>query len=69
MQSVGSTYAFNDSSKVGIGYPVRSFTTFAAMANEAALSRLYGGIHYNFDNTNGLVCGNSIGNQVKLLNF
>ncbi|MGV3587115.1 MAG: phosphatase PAP2 family protein [Adhaeribacter sp.] len=30
-------------------------------AEEAALSRLYGGIHYRFDNEAGLICGQGIG--------
>ena len=32
-----------------------------AMANEAALSRMYGGIHYRFDNERGLELGRRIG--------
>jgi len=32
-----------------------------AMADEAALSRLYGGIHYRFDNERGLALGRQIG--------
>ncbi|GEO04137.1 hypothetical protein AAE02nite_18010 [Adhaeribacter aerolatus] len=32
-------------------------------AEEAALSRLYGGIHYRFDNEAGLVCGQNIGKE------
>ena len=32
-----------------------------AMAEEAALSRLYGGIHYRFDNEVGLATGRAIG--------
>jgi len=32
-----------------------------AMADEAALSRLYGGIHYRFDNERGLALGQKIG--------
>jgi membrane-associated phospholipid phosphatase len=32
-----------------------------AMAEEAALSRLYGGIHYGFDNEQGLAAGRAIG--------
>ncbi|HNQ54400.1 MAG TPA: hypothetical protein PKG66_03245 [Methanothrix sp.] len=31
------------------------------MADEAALSRLYGGIHYRFDNDKGLESGRMIG--------
>ena len=33
----------------------------AAMAEEAAISRLYGGIHYRFDNDAGLALGRRIG--------
>lgn len=33
----------------------------AAMADEAAMSRLYGGIHYRFDNDAGLALGREIG--------
>ena len=33
----------------------------AAMAYEAAISRLYGGIHYSFDNDAGLDLGRRIG--------
>ena len=36
-------------------------TRLAAMATEAALSRLYGGIHYRFDNEIGLRLGRTIG--------
>ena len=43
----------------------RSFGSFSEAANEAALSRLYGGIHYSFDNVEGLNCGNAIGEYVS----
>jgi len=42
----------------------RDFTSFSQAANEAALSRLYGGIHFSFDNFEGLYCGNAIGEYV-----
>lgn len=42
----GQNFAFADSSEMPYGMPVRSFTSFDAAANEAAISRLYGGIHY-----------------------
>ena len=32
-----------------------------SMADEAAMSRLYGGIHYRFDNEQGLKLGQKIG--------
>ncbi len=42
----------------------RSFTTFSAAARENADSRLYGGIHYRFDNERGLELGTALGNYV-----
>jgi PAP2 superfamily len=39
----------------------RTFTSFEEAAEEAALSRFYGGIHYPFDNSNGLTQGRCIG--------
>ncbi len=38
--------------------------TFRAMAEEAAISRLYGGIHFPSDNNNGLLIGRQIGHRV-----
>jgi hypothetical protein len=39
----------------------RTFTSFSAAANEAALSRMYGGIHFRFSNEDGLSAGVEIG--------
>jgi hypothetical protein len=40
------------------------------MAKECANSRLYGGIHYEMDNQNGLLMGRGIGeNVVKSINW
>jgi membrane-associated phospholipid phosphatase len=41
-------------------FPEKS-TTLLSQAEEAALSRLYGGIHYRFDNDKGRDCGFKIG--------
>ena len=46
------------------GIPERSFTSFRAAASEAALSRLYGGIHYRFDNVEGNKAGRLVGEMV-----
>lgn len=43
----------------------RSFTSLWAAAEEAGMSRIYGGIHWSFDNTEGLACGRSIGELVS----
>jgi len=42
----GDNFVFVDSTEVRYGLPVRKFNSFYDAANEAAVSRLYGGIHY-----------------------
>lgn len=42
----------------------RTFTSFSGAAAESAVSRLYGGIHYRFDNADGLEAGTNIGQYV-----
>lgn len=42
----------------------RSFGSFDEAAAEAAVSRLYGGIHYAFDNDHGLSAGHCIGQAI-----
>jgi hypothetical protein len=42
----------------------RSFNSFSAAAEEAGRSRIYGGIHYEFDNQQGLRAGRRIGELV-----
>jgi membrane-associated phospholipid phosphatase len=39
----------------------RSFTSFDQAAEEAAASRVYGGIHFPFDNAEGLATGHAVG--------
>lgn len=39
----------------------RTFHSFWAAAREAGISRIYGGIHFNFSNTEGLEAGRSLG--------
>ena len=46
------------------GLAIRSFGSFAEAAAEAGMSRIYGGIHFNFDNTAGQTAGNSVGQLV-----
>jgi hypothetical protein len=38
-----------------------SFASFAQAAEEAAINRLYGGIHYRFANEDGMTSGLQIG--------
>ena len=42
----GDNFSFNDNSEVEFELPVRKFASFNKAAVEAAVSRLYGGIHY-----------------------
>jgi hypothetical protein len=42
----------------------RTFDSFDAAAAEAAVSRLYGGIHFAFDNDDGLDSGQCIGQAI-----
>jgi PAP2 superfamily len=57
----GEDFAFDDETHVDDGLPMRSFASFAAAAEEAAMSRLYGGIHYRFGNERGLEQGRCVG--------
>jgi hypothetical protein len=43
------------------GVADRSFTSLRAAADEAGMSRIYGGIHFQFDNMEGLASGRKIG--------
>ncbi len=60
--------AFTDTIRTDhdLGPPVapRSFGSFDHAAYEAAVSRLYGGIHYVFDNQDGLLSGRCIGHTI-----
>jgi membrane-associated phospholipid phosphatase len=61
------TYAFTDTchsrlDTMTMGLPPdRSFASFNEAASEAAVSRLYGGIHYIFDNYDGVDSGVCVG--------
>jgi hypothetical protein len=57
----GDNFAFTDSTEMEFGLAVRSFPSFFAASNEAALSRLYGGIHYRPANENGQIMGLAVG--------
>jgi membrane-associated phospholipid phosphatase len=60
----GDDLAFRDDVEVGYGLPVRAFPSFRAAAGEAAVSRLYGGIHYPMAVENGAVQGRQLGEAV-----
>ena len=66
---IGDQISFTDSSKISYGFAPRSFRNFKEAAQEAAISRLYGGIHYKFDNVNGFNCGQLVARNVEHLNW
>jgi hypothetical protein len=51
-------------SSEGVILPDRTFTSFSQASTEAADSRLYGGIHWRYDNEDGLVGGRAVGHYV-----
>lgn len=61
----GDNFAFEDTTEIQFGLPVRNFISFRNAAKEAAISRLYGGIHYNSAVKNGLSQGILLGNFVN----
>jgi membrane-associated phospholipid phosphatase/methionine-rich copper-binding protein CopC len=60
---LGDNISFNLNS-LGMPGVDRQFTSFNAAATEAGISRIYGGIHFNSANIDGLATGNSVGNYV-----
>lgn len=60
----GSNFGFDDDTETGYGLPVRSFKSFRQAAEEAAISRFYGGIHYREAIEQGTVQGKKIGKEV-----
>ena len=57
----GDKLSFTDTSLLEFGIKSREIKSFRSAAEEAAMSRLYGGIHYRFDNENGLAAGKKLG--------
>lgn len=58
---VGDNYSFLDSTEVEYGLPAREFSSFREASDEAAISRLYGGIHFMPAITEGVKMGNKVG--------
>ena len=63
-QMVGDNYAFTDSAEVPFGRPTRNFYSFYEAADQASISRLYGGIHFITAITNGKEEGRKVGRFV-----
>lgn len=60
----GDDFAFEDDTEVAFGLPVRSFASFNSAADEAAISRMYGGIHYRIAVEVGVKQGRDLGKFV-----
>lgn len=60
----GGDFAYTDTSEVEFGLPARSFSSFDQAAREAAISRLYGGIHFRDAIEKGFEQGRQIGRFV-----
>ena len=61
---LGNNVAFTDASYSFRGYAPRSFKSLFAAGEEAGISRLYGGIHYQPSVNTGLALAKEIGNKI-----
>ncbi len=60
----GDNFHFKDNTEEEYGLTVREFDSFYAASEEAAVSRLYGGIHYRPAIDNGVAQGQKVGDFV-----
>ena len=56
----GDNISFDDTTELPFGLPTTKFSSFRNAAKEAAISRLYGGIHYRSAIDLGLLQGKKI---------
>lgn len=61
---LGDNFVFTDDSERLFDLPSRTFKSFRTAANEAAISRLYGGIHFRDAVENGQLQGLAIGEKI-----
>lgn len=60
----GRNFSYADDVELPYGLAARTFNSFDAAAEEAAISRFYGGIHFMDAITNGLIQGKKVGEQM-----
>ena len=60
----GENFDFVDTTEVSYGLPSRSYKSFINASEEAAISRLYGGIHYMMAITEGIAQGQNVGDFI-----
>ena len=58
---LGDAFSFTDDTEIHFGNPPRHFSSFRQAADEASISRLYGGIHFRDAIVNGQTDGREIG--------
>jgi len=58
---LGDNFSYTDNSEVYFGLPERHFRSFYDASNEAAISRLYGGIHFRDACEHGVTQGRRVG--------
>lgn len=62
----GENFGFVDNTEVAYNLPERTFNSFDAAAQEATLSRLYGGIHYRSAIEEGATQGINVGEFINM---
>ena len=60
----GDNFSYRDSSEREFGIKDRNFTSFRHAADEASMSRLYGGIHFRCDLVEGQKLGRTVGEYI-----
>ena len=65
----GGGFSFTDKQKVPEGFAPRSFSSFSQMIDEASISRVYGGIHYEYDSETGKLTAKSLAQRILSLNY
>jgi len=60
----GDDFAFTDTTEEAYGLPKRNFKSFIDASKEAAISRLYGGIHYMMAIEEGVEQGQKVGEYI-----
>ncbi|HWB63820.1 MAG TPA: vanadium-dependent haloperoxidase [Chitinophagales bacterium] len=61
---LGDNFTFIDSTELPFGQGTWEFHSFKEAANQAAISRVYGGIHYSLGCNEGIILGEKIGKLV-----
>ncbi len=64
MQTIPQPFTFTDSSQAYLNMPLRTYNSFSAAAQEASISRYYGGIHFMPALNNGAKHGTAIANYI-----